>query len=102
MYARMQKRHRCIEQSFGLWETVRVAWFGRMAWNMYVKQTTSPGVKHDTGCSGLVHWDNQQGWYEEGGVKGVQDGAHVYTSGAFMLMYGKTNTSNIVKQLDSN
>ena len=67
---------------------------------MYVKQTTSPGVKHDTGCSGLVHWDNQQGWYEEGGVKGVQDGAHVYTCGTFMLMYGKTNTINIVKQLD--
>ena len=24
----------------------------------YVKQTTSPGLKHDSGCLGLVHWDN--------------------------------------------
>ena len=24
LYARQQKRHRCIEQSFGLWERVRV------------------------------------------------------------------------------
>ena len=28
LYARQQKRHRCIEQS---WERVRVGWFGRMA-----------------------------------------------------------------------
>ena len=68
----------------------------------YVKQTTSPGLKHDTGCLGLVHWDNQQGWYEEGDGSGVQDGAHVYSTGTFMLMYGKTNTINIVKQLDPN
>ena len=31
LYARQQKRHRCIEQSFGLWERVRVVLFGRMA-----------------------------------------------------------------------
>ena len=22
---------------------------------------------HDTGCLGLVHWDNLEGWYGEGG-----------------------------------
>ena len=33
-----------------------------------------------------------EGWYGEGGEKGVQDGEHVYTRGGFMLMYGKTNT----------
>ena len=22
---------------------------------------------HDTGCLGLVHWDDPEGWYEEGG-----------------------------------
>ena len=22
---------------------------------------------HDTGCLGLVHWDNPEGWYGEGG-----------------------------------
>ena len=48
---------------------------------------------HDTGCLGLVHWDDPEGWYGEGGGGGVvQDGEHVYTCGGFMLMYGKTNT----------
>ena len=58
----------------------------------YVKRITSPGSMHDTGCLGLVHWDNPQGWNGEGGWKGVQDGEHVYTCGGFMLIYGKTNT----------
>ena len=41
---------------------------------------------------GLVHWDNPEGWYREGGRRRVQDGEHVYTCGGFMLIYGKTNT----------
>ena len=53
----------------------------------YAKQIASPGLMHDTGCSGLVHWDDP----EEGG-RGVQDGEHMYTHGGFMSMYGKTNT----------
>ena len=56
------------------------------------KQIASPGSMQDTGCSGLVHWDDPEGWYREGGGRGVQDGEHVYTRGRFMLMYGKTNT----------
>ena len=28
----------------------------------YVKQIISPGSMHDTGCSGLVHWDDPEGW----------------------------------------
>ena len=47
---------------------------------------------HDTGCSGLVPWDDPEEWYREEGERGVQDGEHVYTRGRFMLMYGKTNT----------
>ena len=47
---------------------------------------------HDTGCLGLEHWDDPEGWYGEGGGRGVQDWEHVYTSGGLMLMYGKTNT----------
>ena len=58
----------------------------------YVKRIASPGSMHDTGCSGLVHWDDPEGWDGEGGRRGVQDGEHVYTRGGFMLMYGKTNT----------
>ena len=58
----------------------------------YVKLIASPGSMHDIGCSGLVHLDNPEGWYEEGGGRGIQDEEHVYTRGRFMLMYGKTNT----------
>ena len=43
---------------------------------------------HDIGCLGLVHWDDPEGWYGEGGA--VQDGEHMYTCGGFVLMYGKT------------
>ena len=27
----------------------------------YVKQIASPGSMHDTGCLGLVHWDDPEG-----------------------------------------
>ena len=33
----------------------------------YMKRVTSPGSMHDTGCLGLVHWDNPEGGYGEGG-----------------------------------
>ena len=26
----------------------------------YTKRVTSPGSTHDTGCLGLVHWDDQR------------------------------------------
>ena len=32
-----------------------------------MKRVTSPGSMHDTGCLGLVHWDDPEGGYEEGG-----------------------------------
>ena len=51
---------------------------------------------HDTGCLGLVHWDDPEGWYGEGSERGVQDGEHIHvlhnTRVGFMLLYGKTNT----------
>ena len=37
-----------------------------------MKWVASPGSMHDTGCLGLVHWDDPEGWYGEGG------GTHVY------------------------
>ena len=40
---------------------------------------------HDTGCSGLVHWDDPEGWDGEGGGMGVQDGEHMYTHGRFYV-----------------
>ena len=39
-----------------------------------------------------MRWDDPEGWYREGGGKGVQDGEHMYTCGGFMSTYGKTNT----------
>ena len=58
----------------------------------YVKRIASPGLMHETRCSGLVHWDDPEGWDGEGGERGVQDGEHMYTHSRFILMYGKTNT----------
>ena len=58
----------------------------------YVKRTASPGLMQDTGCLGLVHWNEPEGWYGEGVRRGVQDREHVYTHGGFMLIYCKTNT----------
>ena len=63
-----------------------------------MKRVASPGSTHNSGCSGLVHWDNPEGWYGEVGGRRVQDGEHVYTYGRFMLMYGKTNTKKIKKE----
>ena len=96
LYATQQKRHRCIEQSFGLYGRGR-------GWDdlengietciiSYKKRIASLGSMQDTGCSGLVHWDDPVGWYGKGGGRRVQDWEHVYTHGGFMVMYGKTNT----------
>ena len=56
-----------------------------------MKQIASPSSIHETGCSGLVHWDDPEGWDGEGGGRGVQDGENMNTHGEFMSMYGKTN-----------
>ena len=58
----------------------------------YMKRITSPGSMWDTGCLGLVHWDDPEGGYGEGGGRRVQDGEHRYTCGRFISIFGKTNT----------
>ena len=55
----------------------------------YKKRIASLGSMQDTGCLGLVHWDDPERW---SGGREVQDWEHVYTRGGFMLMYVKTNT----------
>ena len=63
-----------------LWERAR----GGMVWEngietcklSYVKQIASPGLMHDTGCSGLMHWDDTEGWDGEGGSAW---GTHVHS-----------------------
>ena len=44
-----------------------------------MKEISSPGSMLETGCSGLVHWDDPEGWDEEEGGRGFQDGGHMYT-----------------------
>ena len=66
-----------------LWERERVGRFGRMALKRIIscmKRVASPGSMHDTGCLGLVHWDDPEGWYDTGGrrEKGSGWGTHVY------------------------
>ena len=40
----------------------------------YVKQVASPGPMHETGCLGLVHWGDPEGWDGEGGGRGFRMG----------------------------
>ena len=44
----------------------------------------------ETGCSGLLYWDDPEGSDGQGGGREVQDGEHMYTHGGSMSMYGKT------------
>ena len=45
----------------------------------YVKRIASPGSMHDTGCLGLEHWDDPEGWDGEGGGRGGSGwGTHVH------------------------
>ena len=55
---------------------------------------------HDTGCLGLVHWDDPEGWYGEAGGRWVQDGEHMYTCGGFILIYAKPIQYCKVKKLN--
>ena len=58
----------------------------------YMKRVASPDSMHNTGCLGLVLWDDPEGWYGEGGGRRVQDGEHMYACGGFTSIYSRTNT----------
>ena len=60
--------------------------------NIMYEMSCQSRFNHDTGCLGLMHWDDPEGWYGEGGGRRVQDGEHMYTCGGFILIFGKTNT----------
>ena len=38
------------------------------------KRVASPGSMHNTGCLGLVHWDDPEGWDGEGGGMNWENG----------------------------
>ena len=43
------------------------------------KRISSPSSMQVTGCLGLVHWDDPEGWYGEGGGRGGSGlGIHVH------------------------
>ena len=45
----------------------------------------------DAACLGLVHGDDPERCYGEGGGRGAHVWERMYTRGGFMSMYGKTN-----------
>ena len=44
----------------------------------YKKRIARLGSMQDTECLGLVHWDDPERWYGEGGERGVQDWERVH------------------------
>ena len=52
----------------------------------YMKRVASPGSMYDTGCLGLVHWDDPEGGYGEGRGRRVQDGERMYNFPVFWLL----------------
>ena len=64
LYVRQQKRHRCIEKSFGLCARGR----GWDDWEngietciiSYKKRIASLDSMQGAGCFGLVHWDDPE------------------------------------------
>ena len=81
LYARQKMKHRYIEQTFGHygrrrgWDDLR-----EQHQNMYIiKCETDLQSRLDAWdkCSGLVHWDNPEGWDGEAGGRGFQDGEHM-------------------------
>ena len=62
----------------------------------YVKRIASPGLMHDTGCLGLVHWDDPEGWDGQGcGGGGSGWGTHVHPWQIHVNVW--QNQYNIVK-----
>ena len=68
-------------------------------WNMYIikcETDRQPRLDAWDKCSGLVHWEDPEGWDGEGGGRGDQEGEHMQIHGWFMSVYGK-NHYNIVE-----
>ena len=61
----------------------------------YVKWIASPGSTHETGCSGLVHWDDPEGWDGRDVEGGVHDAEHMYIHGWFMSICGKNHHNSV-------
>ena len=62
------------------------------------KEITSPGSMHDTGCLGLVHWEDTEGGYGEGGGRRVQDGEHMIHFDIWQNQYNYVKLKNKKKK----
>ena len=79
LYAKQKKRHRCTEQTLGLYG-IRWGWdvLREQNWNKYtIKGETDHQPRLDAldKCSGLVH--PPEGWDGEGGGRRDWDGEHM-------------------------
>ena len=76
-----KKRHKCTEQNFGLygrrqgWDDMREQYRNMCI----IKCETDRQSRLDARdkCSGLVHWEDPEGWDGEGGGRGYQEGEHM-------------------------
>ena len=56
----------------------------------YMKHITSPGSMHETGCSGLVHWDDPEGWgFRMGNTCTKEKKINIMSLGFIGLSYGE-------------
>ena len=55
-------------------------------------QIASLCLTQDRACLGLVHGDDPERCYGEGGGRGFHVWEHMYTRGGFVSMHGKTST----------
>ena len=78
-----------------LWEKVRVGWFERISLKhvlcIIIYETHhSPGSMHETGCSGLVHWDDPEGWgFRLGNTCTEEKKINIMSLGFIGLSYGE-------------
>ena len=81
LYAKQKKRHRCIEQSFGLCGRMR-GWvvLREQHQNIYIiygETEHQPRLYAWDKCSDLVHWEDPEESGGEGGRRGDRDGEYM-------------------------
>ena len=64
LYARQQETQMYRTVFWTLWGVGGMIWENgiKICIISYKKRVASPGSMQDTGCLGLVHWDDPEGW----------------------------------------
>ena len=93
LYEKQQERHSLLD-SVGEGEGSMIWENGIETCNLsYVKQITSPGLMHETGCSGLVHWDDPEWWDGEGGGRTPAFSDHSWYRRLRLLCQSRSNNT---------